>query len=323
MYKDIFPELQEHLSSVIHAHALRLSKTIGLHMEDSLQEARVALFTGMQGYDYNKGTLKSYANTILRYTFVSMVTAFRAQKRVPHAMQVDDDGNVVVVKRSRLLPLDEMNEPAVMDEGLQVLMRGQSASRSVFLHRLSLALTTRERAVFNCIYVPSYGFARYLMNTSQEFSHASAGRYLGLTKNAIDYCSLGIRTKLTRLAEQEFPDTIRRAQAAKEWPMIHVSRMPSADHGFIERVIKRRQLNAIPIGERDVKASFQRKWARELVTYTWGVTLVVKNDQDEFRTFVIEGRFNYQLGQVFGANGTVKNLSDHIHWYNQLVRELS
>ena len=322
MNKDIFDELYEHLKPVVKSHAQRLSRVLGISVDDATQEALVTLYTYMDGYDYNKGTLKAYAHTLLRNAFVSYIKYNRAQKRVPHAHHVDESGQLQVVKFSRLMPLSDVNEPTQVICELDMVLGRQRKSHARFARKLLRVLSPRERLVFQCLYVPSEQYAQYLNQFQLEPSQVAAARYLNLSKNALDWSALKIRLKITRLAEQELPATIKSAIKVKEWPVIHISRKHSADYNFIARTIKQRHLDPKPSAQKLVKVSYQRRFASELTTYEWGVTLVIKNDKDEIRTLVIEGKFNPTSGLITGPSGTVKQLAQIISWYPQLVREL-
>lgn len=330
--QELYPEVAAAVRPVILCHARKISTALHIPMDDAVQEVSMALFRGMQGYDFNRshGGIHAYADTILRNCAASIITSSISTTRCPHVVY-REDGKLKVAKRARLASLDELTaegdrpriEPCCYDTPEDAYTRGEMYHRRAKLKmRLVNKLTERERDIFKCLTQPAEGFLMFLRNIGlEEPTHAAVARYLGLGKNAVDYSAFCIRSKFTKLAEAEFPDLIEEHIERGTWPMIHVSREPRPDHEFCTRTIRERGLDPRPVEPaRDIEVSGE--WAREIHNYPWGVVLIVKRG-DKYRTMVIEGRFNKLSGGVSGADGTWKNVSDEVPWYAKLVRELS
>jgi hypothetical protein len=102
--------------------------------------------------------------------------------------------------------------------------------------------------------------------------------------------------------------------------MIHVSRSDTPDHEFVRETIALRDLDPRPASARDIET--KGELGREITTYSWGVVMVLKRGE-QYRTLVIEGRFNKITGGVFGAvEGTHKRVPDVVPWYVQLHKGL-
>jgi len=330
--RELYPEVAAAVRPVILFHARKISMALSLPMDDAIQEVSMALYRGMQGYDFNRshGGIHAYADVILRNCAASIITSSISTTCCPHVVY-REDGKLKVAKRSRLASLDELTadgdrariEPCCDDTPEDAYTRGEMQARRAKLKmRLVNKLTERERAIFKCLTQPAEGFLMFLRNIGlEEPTHAAVARYLGLGKNAVDYSAFSIRTKFTKLAEAEFPDLIEGYIERGTWPMIHVSREPHPDHEFCTRVIRERGLDPRPTEPaRDIEMAGD--WAREIHNYPWGVVLIIKRGA-KYRTMVIEGRFNKLSGGVSGADGTWKNVSGEVPWYPKLVRELT
>lgn len=324
--RELYPQLNRLLRPIIIAHARKLSGALNIPIEDATQEVETALYKGMCAYDYNRshGNLHRFANTVLRNCAASFIHGELTSTRVPHVVY-KDEGKLKVVKYKRMATLEDLREDEPSDSNAtpeEALMGREMEDRRARLRmRLLNKLNERELAVFKCLSTPTEAFLMFLRNIGEEEpSNASIAKFLGLGKNAVDYATLTIRTKLTKLAEEEFPELIRGHIAKGRWPMIHVSREPLPDNDFISKTIRERSLDPRPNEPaRDIEVAGE--YGREIHNYPWGCALIVRKGE-EYRTLVIEGRFNPLSGGVNGVDGTWKNVNDVVPWYSGLVRKL-
>jgi DNA-directed RNA polymerase specialized sigma24 family protein len=327
----MYVDVERVLKPVLMAHAHKLSRAIGMQVDDAIQEHRVALARAMSGYDYNRarGGLHKFADRVLRNNTLSLVYRYTTETRTPHTV-CEVDGKHRVVKW-RLSSLDDQTsdgaplipQPASNDQDPEARMLTEEAHvrRRKLLMRLLSKLSDRERLVFECKCRPDDAFMTYMRNIgADEPTHPIIAKYIGLDKNAVDYAAHHIRDKFTKLAEQEFPDLIEHHIADGTWPMIHHTAGASPDSEFAASVIKKRGLDPRPVAGRDVRV--RGAWGLDCETYHWGVVLFLKNGVD-CRTLVIEGRVNLASGGVFGKmDGTHKSIADLVPWYAKLVRGL-
>jgi DNA-directed RNA polymerase specialized sigma24 family protein len=325
----LFLDVERVLRRVLVSHSLRLSRAIGIPVDDAIQEHRMALASAMAGYDFNRsrGGLHKFADRVLRNNTLSLVYKFTTETRMPH-MVCEVDGVQKVVKW-RVSSLDEVTpdgspslpppEATGEDPEQALIAREAHERRRVMLMRLLSKLSARERDVFECKCRPADEFLAFMRNiNAEEATLPVIARFLGMDKNAVDYSLYQIRTKFTKLAEQEFPDLIEQHVADKTWPMIHhmESDSPSAD--FASKVIHERGLDPAPSEKRTIKTN--GSWGFECQPYPWGAVMVLKNGA-EYHTLVIEGRLNLVSGGVFGkADGTHKTIIGILPWYPKMVK---
>jgi hypothetical protein len=329
--RELFPEVERSVRPIILAHSKKISAALGIPMDDAIQEATLALYKALQGYDFNKshGGIHRFTDVVLRNCAASMIYSATTTARVPHVVY-SEAGTLKVMKQRRLVSLDDIEpgtgfQPATDwgDPEVECMRAELENKRAVLRMRLINKLTERELAIFKCLSQPAEAFLIYLRNIGCEGdpTHAAIARYLGIGKNAVDWATLCIRSKFTRLAEEEFPDLVQGHLENGTWPMIHVSRINRPDHEFVANVLRERGLDPRPAEPaRDIEISGQ--WAREVQNYPWGVVLIMKMG-DTYRTLVIEGRFNKISGGVSGADGTWKYVTEEVPWYPKLVRELA
>lgn len=331
--RELYPQVEQAVRPIILAHAKKISAALRIPMDDAIQECALALYKGLQGYDYNRshGGIHRYANTVLRNSAASIIVGNTTTARVPHVVY-REDGELKVAKKRALASLDELvpstGWPSIQPAHPGGTPEDASIGREIDQRRAKLKmrlvnkLTDRERAIFNCLTQPTEAFLIFMRNIgAQEPTHTVIARFLGISKNGVDYGAYNIRSKFTRLAEIEFPDLIEGHLERGTWPMIHISRTGKPDHEFAASVIAARGLDPRPNDPaRDIDVA--GGWAREVQNYPWGVVLILRK-KDAYRTLVIEGRFNRLSGGVAGTDGTWKNVSDVVPWYPKLVRELN
>lgn len=331
--REMYPEVERAVRPIILSHAKKIARALNIPMDDAIQECAMALYKSLEGYDFNRshGGIHRYAHTVLRNSAASIIVGATTTARAPHVVY-REDGQLKVAKRRILPSLDELRpdknwaiiQPANPGDNPEdaTIRRQIDQRRAKLKMRLVNKLTDRERAIFNCLSQPTESFLIFMRNISaQGPTHPVIARFLGISKNSVDWAGYHIRAKFTKLAEEEFPDLIEGHLERGTWPMIHISRAPKPDHEFVASVIADRGLDPRPNNPaRDIDMAGD--WAREVQNYPWGSVLILRKE-DAYRTLVIEGRFNRLSGGVSGADGTWKNVSDEVPWYPKLVRELN
>lgn len=330
---DLYGDVEQAVKPVVLSHAMRLARAgIGMTMDEALQECRVALWRALHGYDFDKsnGGIHRFVDKVLRNNALSIIYANTTMPRMPHT--VYSEGGKTKVVKHRLLSLDGLpsddDRPSFEPPGCeadpeqQVLDDEAASKRRKLVMRLYNKLGPRERKVYDLKCRPTEAFMVYLRNIGlDEPTHTAIAKYIGVSKNSVDYSAHIIRDTFTKLAEKEFTELIQDHIDNGSWPMIHVSREPGPDHDFIRQIIAERNLDPRPTGSRDIEK--KGDIGREITPYPWGVVIVLRRGE-QFRTLVVEGRFNKITGSVFGSvEGTHKRIPDVVPWYDQLSKELA
>jgi RNA polymerase sigma factor (sigma-70 family) len=325
----LYVELDSQLRPLVRRLSLRFALAYGVEADDAEQEARMALFEAFRHYDYNRGRggVKKFARTTIRNAFRGLAYAAVTRSRCPHTVYVDEDGQERVVRHSRLASLEDvMDSSQVIADGCgesELDVRRATDRLRVLRVRLYRALRPRERAIFKLKAQPPEDFLVFLRNigVDSDANNVHIARYLGISKNAVDYSLLKIRGEFRRLAESEFSDLIAGLIRDGEWPMVHVS-FASNDVEFVRAVLLKRSLDPRPLsGPRDVRV--KGEVGRIIERYHWGAILHLKL-RCNVATVVVEGhRFNESTGDVFGSYGMWRPLTDEVPWYKTLVREIS
>lgn len=329
-FNRLYVEAERAVMPVIRAQANRFHRSIGIGVDDAVQEGRVAFMEAMREYDYNKarGGLHAYCSIVVRNAFFALLYKATTQTRMPHTVYDDDEGNTQVV-RHPMASLDAIaieQSDAEMPSPAACLLELEADSRAKALRmRLVNGLSERERRVFECKSQPTEAFLIYLRNLGIEdvetATNEHIGRFLGLSKNSVDWSLHKIRRRFVKIAETaEFIDLVQEQIEQGAWPMIHVSR-DKDDHEFVRQIIRKRSLDPRPVpSKREIEAN-DEGGGRVVEQYHWGCVLFLQRGKDH-RTLVIEGRFNKNNGEVFGEHGTWKSVADVVPWYGQLTKEL-
>lgn len=182
-------------------------------------------------------------------------------------------------------------------------------------------MNDRQRKVFTCVAHPTDEFAVFMRNEgAEEAGNEVIAKYLGLTKNAVDWSLHQIKRRFTELAELEFGELIEGAIKTAKWPMIFVSNL-EGDHEFVRDVIRDHGLDTRPISARDIHMAPPYAAARSIERYSWGTVVELKLGE-RAATVITFGRFNEITGEVLVEGGYWKQLSDVVRWYQELNRAL-
>jgi RNA polymerase sigma factor (sigma-70 family) len=353
--RDIYEELEAPLLPMVRSLSVRFAGTLGIGHDDAFQEARMALWEAFQGYDYNKsrGGVFRFARAAVHNAFCALLYKATTQTRTPHTVYEDETGRTHVAKH-RLASLDDISlgsTPQVYPSPEQGAQTQEIGARvRVLRMRLYRSLTERERKIFRCKAQPSERFMLFLRNVggsgltrrkfvvpgryasaskrprevgqmSAEPTNPQIAKFLGITKNAVDWSLHRIRRRFVELAElPEFSGLVEEIVEEGSWPMIHISEKPD-DVEFVLETIAARGLDPRPIpGRRDIQVA--EGCGRIVETYHWGAVIHLQYG-DERRTIVVEGRFNKLTGEVHAEFGNWKSLAEDVPWYRRLNRELS
>lgn len=324
-YTDLYADVEPHLMPVIRAMALKFARPLRIEPEDAVQEARIALMEAFRDYDYNKshGGIQRFARTSIHNAFCGLLHKATRDRRTPHTVY-EDDGELRVA-RGRLGSLEdleaELSSPEPTPEDLTAAGELEQKIRVVWM-KLVNSLGERERAVLSCQSRPSDEFMDYLRNIGvDDPTNLHIARFLGMSKNAVDWSSHKIKLAFLRIVEQpEFNDMIGDLVKDGEWPMIHVSHKAD-DHEFVRSTIEQRQLDPRPVEGGHEAAAFSDGSRRIIETYGWGSVVFLQHG-DHAATLVIEGRFNVNSGEVFGVGGGFwRPITDAVPWYRQMTRQ--
>jgi RNA polymerase sigma factor (sigma-70 family) len=326
----VYPQLEASLRPMMRQLAHQFAPSLGVEFDDALQEVRMSVFQAFQAYDYNRGggRIRSFARKTIKNALCQLAYAAATQARCPHTVYTDDSGRLCVAKH-KLASVEDLLEsgaafPNGEDDVEQCVCQNQIASRLRVLHlKLYRILDAQERSVFRLKSNPPESFLLFLRNIGVNLSEATnkhIARFLGVSKNSVDYSSLKIRRAFTQLAELEFSDLVQDLILDGDWPMFHVSDNPD-DVDFVRQVIQSRKLDPRPLPERR-EICIGQDCGRIIEHYHWGVVLHLTL-RNYHATVVAEGKFNQNTGDVFGQHGLWKSIVDVVPWYRSLVREIT
>jgi len=330
--RDLYPELEASLRPTMLQMAQQFAPSLGMDVDDAMQEARIAIHLAFQSYDYNRshGGIRAFARQVIKHTFCGLAYAAATRARCPHTVYTDDSGQSQVVKHRKLASLEDLLESGGLQWPLSMECEAEAeldthriADRLMVLRmRLYNQLGPQEQQVFRLKARPPEAFLVFLRNIgvdAADVNHKHIARYLGTTKNSVDYSLLKIRGDFRRLAEHEFSDLVADLIRDGDWPMVHVSNNPN-DAAFVRQVIQSRKLDPRPLPQRrDIRIGLSV--GRIIERYHWGAVLHLKL-RDHRATVVVEGRFNENTGDVFGQHGIWKPITEDVPWYKTLVQEI-
>lgn len=326
----LYTALEPTLMPLIVDQAERWHRALGIDREDATQEARIALRMAMESYDYNRsrGGVRAFARQTIHNALCAMLYSATAQMRVPHMVATDEEGQHHLV-RYPVGSLEAMEEAtafepadAAPDAEARYIDAEMDERIKLLRLRLLMALSGRERDVFECQAFPSEAFMLYMRNANiGEPTIEAIGIYLGLSKNEVDWALHKAKRVFTSILEgSEFIDLIEGAIRDGKWPMIHHSGVVG-DICFIQRVIVEHRLDPMPLRVSDVMVAGYKY--RVIEHYSWGSIVHLHLDDERQATLVLEGRFNYRTGEVIGAGGHWKQLGDDVPWYSELNKALA
>lgn len=312
---EMYPELERQLSSMIRAKAARLR---GVDIDDAVQEARIALLGAMHQYDFNRGDVLPYLRTVVGNTCRTLHTQSRTQGRCPRADVMGDSDEGWQRIPTPPVSLDGMSpehyarcqpeagETSSADFGQQ-LKEAQARVRK-FQQTLLRRLDKRSAEILRAKIHPPRALieqakaARLAAGEEAPVvvdapTNLEIARFMGLTKNKVDWALSKIRLAFADLATEEpFSDLFARVVEAPGWPVVHVSKGRAYHASFVHRTLSRRKLDDAPLRQERSECA---RGARTIIWQPWGCVLVVEA-RGEVWTAVVEGRLNPLTGEVHG-----------------------
>jgi len=306
-FGELYRQIEPVLMPIIRRTARQFSASLGpdQDFDDAVQESRIALAHAMMSYDYNKsrGGIYNFAKVVVRNALCGMAWRAATRKNLERSQMEPDD------ETPSLAPgPDEDTESMEMVERLRVLKM-----------RLLNSLNEREAEIFSCLCHPSDEFSTFLRNIGDtETSNQAIAKFLGLSKNAIDWSLHKIRNRFVGLVETEFSDMLDEARKQGRWPTIEISAAPN-DSGLVRRCLEEYRLDPRPLSARTTEHGGSSQ--RIVEHYAWGAVLFLRQATHE-ATVIMIGRVNLNSGLVMTDGGWNKSLADRLPWYTALVREL-
>jgi RNA polymerase sigma factor (sigma-70 family) len=224
----IFQKVEAMVLPILKGNAKRFARQLGMDYPEALQEARLALMIGLQRYDYNasEGGIFNYAKIVVRRHFLKLWAEQATQRRRPHVRIVTEDGRRVampvgfVVEQPPLtrggylkgLPMSgdfldtfESVGPSPEDE---LVASEIDLAAAAFQKALEDELSDRDRQVLTCKVDPPRGLRMLMLDELvTEPTIPLIGRYLGLSKNEIDWAIRRIRdAAMVVIGRRDFSD---------------------------------------------------------------------------------------------------------------------
>lgn len=340
--RDNWPLIEVELMPLIEAKAKRFERYIPnsyFDFDDAVQEGRIALLEVHSKYDPKKGELSNFANVVLNYRFKTMVWEMLIKRRTPRSFIQDGDKWVEISVPPLCLEMIDIwdcsdfykksdSENYLNSPYKHVEIEQIKEQVRVFNLKMIYGLKGTTKKVFECIVNPSIEFLKMVQNVGGNINKPTSkqiAKFLEVKLNAVLWSISQIRMKFTELAKhKDFTELWSESLKTNRWPMIHTSIRKKHDLDFVREVIEKRNLDPKPIegytkNKDFYKESKNKKCARLIEKYSWGIVLVLKY-KDQYRTFIIEGKFSKLNGVVIGKNGAREKLP--VSWYKDIAKEL-
>lgn len=329
--KALYPEVEARVMPMLQRKARRIARrNAGIGFDDALQEGRMALMRSLCRFDYNRahGEIERYASKVLDNTYNAMIYRELMQARMPRAIYLDDGGEWKKAPRAPI-SIDGLEHLIGAPEEDDTYSENQSTQRAnvMKMKLINRLKNERDKLVFRCRTNPPLELVQMLKNEGREPGapdSSDIARYLGCSKNVVDWSLFKIRQEFTYLSRGKFSELFEGYIEAEERPVIHLSSATEReDEDFVRETIAQRGLDTRPdarASRRDDYLEQRGGFTRKLERYPWGAVLIVSNGE-ECRTMVIEGKFNVLSGEVFGSTGLHEPVP--VPWYGQLAKKLN
>lgn len=338
----IYPEIEDRVLPIIKCKAKKLTNLAGWDFDDAIQEGRLALLQAIIKFDFNKGRgrLEGFIGRIVDKAFTSIWCRETAMKRCPRWLVEDE---MVPYNPVSLESSTEENEEhgshsstnqrrhfpqALTDHDTpESLVLGQQELAQVRLFKATLYqdLYGLEADVFGIKINPPFDFLIMVRNTGGLMdcpTNVDIARYLGVTKNMVDYAIFKIRNKYKELIAGGFSGNAADAEDRNMQAVVHISYEDGHDFDFIKKVLAARGLEPKPLEDAHQRKDYNMKVGddfRMIERYRWGCILFLRF-QGQCCTAIIEGNFNPTTGEVVGSSQTRSVLP--VSWYLRLVERL-
>lgn len=228
----IYRKIEAMVRPILESNAKRFATQLNMTYAEALQEARYGLMLALRKYDYNdsKGGIFNFVKIAVRRHFLKIWAVQKTQQRRPHVQVTTEDGKrvslpvpfvdhdlVVIsggeamhVKRRDLRGTGDFMDtfvapPSAPDSKL--ISTDAESTASAFQLALSNVLSERDRQVFECKCAPPRGLLMLMLDElAEEPTIPLIGRYLGLSKNEVDWALKRVREAALALIGRDFSD---------------------------------------------------------------------------------------------------------------------
>jgi RNA polymerase sigma factor (sigma-70 family) len=211
---EIYRKVEMMVRPILESNAKRFARQLEMTHAEALQEARFGLMLSLRGYNYNdsKGGIFNFVKTAVRRHFLKVWAVQRTQARRPHIQVTSDSGKRVsipvpfVVDDARPDFMDSF-ESALSSPDATIMEAQSGATATAFRAALEDALSERDRQVLRCKYDPPRGLRMLMLDElTDEPTIPLIGRYLGLSKNEVDWAIRRIREAALAIIGRDFSD---------------------------------------------------------------------------------------------------------------------
>lgn len=228
-HEAIYRDVEAMVRPILESNAKRFATQFNMTYAEALQEARFGLMLALRRYDYNnsRGGIFNYVKTAVRRHFLKKWAVERTQARRPHVQVVSEDGKRVSLpvpfvqpsdRPSRLLfnPnqsdfMDSFESPLSAPDSVRECADAEQVA-SDFQIALEGALSERDLQVLRCKSNPPRALRMLMLDElTDEATIPLIGRYLGLSKNEVDWALRRIREAALALIGRDFSDLADRS----------------------------------------------------------------------------------------------------------------
>jgi len=196
VFNEMYPDLHRQLDKLVRIKARKLSRW--MPVEDAEQEGRMAMLRALKHYDCNKsnGSLECFVGACLDNAFRALYAKCVAQRRMPRA-PVEDAGAYTLVPTPPTsldsggfegFPATCVSTSQLPTPETALAEREELGAIRVTLCEIRETLTQREAAVLELMMDPPAE-----AEDGGRATNIGIARYMGLTKNQVDYAVLKVR----------------------------------------------------------------------------------------------------------------------------------
>jgi hypothetical protein len=231
-HDEIYRKAEGIVRPILESNAKRFARQLDMTYPEALQEARYGLVLALRRYDYNasKGGIFNFVKVAVRRHFLKLWAEYRTQARRPHVQVTSEDGK----RMSLPVPFVEHRvegrgvifsdggvgghrmtgdfmdsfESALLELPDATLIESEACTTtSAFQVALENALSERDREVLRCKHDPPRGLVMLMLDDlATEPTIPLIGRYLGLSKNEVDWALRRIREAALSLIGRDFSE---------------------------------------------------------------------------------------------------------------------
>jgi DNA-directed RNA polymerase specialized sigma subunit len=182
--------------------------------DEMLQEGRLALFRALKNYNSEKGTLESFAYTVLKKTYTDIVKYKINRKRMPRkSFFWGSEWHSTITYTESFLFLDVMEkESEFLTPYDELLEKEKNDLIEKLKFQVYSCLSNKDKQVFECFFYPSKELLRIIKSdvkkpTEIKISHIE--KFLNFKRNSINYSIRKIKRIFSELSNNdEFRDLV-------------------------------------------------------------------------------------------------------------------